>query len=173
MSTHPSTTGAALIRPARPDEALAIAQVHILADRETYEPLFGAHFEAVDIDRSQLRWDTALSAGDVLLIAEAAGRIVGFAHATSTWMSAIYLLATHLRRGIGLDLLVALCEALQARGVAEIGFKAVATNVNALAFYDAVGATAVGRETQGEGAGRWEEIVFTLATDAPAAFRGA
>ena len=171
MSTHPSTTGAVLIRPARPDEALGVAQVHILADRETYEPLFGAHFEAVDVDRSQLRWDTALSAGDVLLVAEAAGRVVGFAHATPTWMSALYLLSTHLRRGIGLDLLVALCEALQARGVAEIGFKAVATNVNALAFYEAVGARAVGRETQGQGAGRWEEIIFALATDAPAAFR--
>jgi L-amino acid N-acyltransferase YncA len=171
MSTHPSTTGAVLIRSARPDEALGVAQVHILADRETYEPLFGAHFEAVDVDRSQLRWDTALSAGDVLLVAEAAGRIVGFAHATPTWMSALYLLSTHLRRGIGLDLLVALCEALQARGVAEIGFKAVATNVNALAFYEAVGARAVGRETQGQGAGRWEEIIFALATDAPAAFR--
>jgi L-amino acid N-acyltransferase YncA len=171
MSTHPSTTSAVLIRSARPDEALGVAQVHILADRETYEPLFGAHFEAVDIDRSQLRWDAALSAGDVLLIAGDARRIIGFAHATPTWMSSLYLLATHLRRGIGLDLLVALCEALRARGVAEIGFKAVATNVNALAFYDAVGAKAVGREAQGEGAGRWEDIVFALATDAPAAFR--
>jgi L-amino acid N-acyltransferase YncA len=173
MSTHPSTSGAALIRPARADEALAVAQVHIRADRETYQQLFGAHFEAVDIDRSQLRWDAALSAGDVLLVAEEAGRIVGFAHATPTWMSSLYLLATHLRRGIGLDLLVALCEALQARGVAEIGFKAVSTNANALAFYHAVGARPVGREMQGEGAGRWEEIVFALATDAPAAFRGA
>jgi L-amino acid N-acyltransferase YncA len=171
MSSHPSTSGAVLIRPARPDEALAVAQIHVLADRETYEPLFGAHFEAVDIDRSQLRWDAALSAGDVLLVAEAAGRIVGFAHATPTWMSSLYLQATHLRRGIGLDLLVALCQALRGRGVAEIGFKAVATNMNALAFYDAVGARGVGRETQGEGEGSWEEIVFTLATDAPAAFR--
>lgn len=171
MSSHPSTSGAVLIRPARSDEALWVAQVHVLADRETYQPLFGAHFEAVDIDRSQLRWDAALGAGDVLLVAEDAGRIVGFAHATPSWMSSLYLLATHLRRGIGLDLLVALCEALRARGVAEVGFKAVATNVNALAFYGAVGARAVGRETQGEGDGRWEDIVFTLATDAPAAFR--
>ena len=171
MSSHPSTSSAVLIRPARADEALAVAQVHVLSDRETYQPLFGAHFEAVDIDRSQLRWDAALGAGDVLLVAEEADRIVGFAHATPSWMSSLYLLATHLRRGIGLDLLIALCEALQARGVAEVGFKAVATNVNALAFYDAVGARAVGREMQGEGEGRWEEIVFALATDAPATFR--
>src|SRR5271167_1610161 len=110
MSTHPSTSVAALIRPARADEALAVAQVHIRADHETYQPLFGAHFEAVDIDRSQLRWDAALGAGDVLLIAEEADQIVGFAHATPSWMSSLYLLATHLRRGIGLDLLIALCE---------------------------------------------------------------
>jgi GNAT superfamily N-acetyltransferase len=171
MSADPSTASAVLIRPARPDEAAAVAAVHVQADRETYQPIFGARFEAVDIDRSQLRWDTALGAGDVLLVALEDDRVVGFAHATPSWMSALYLLATHVRRGIGLGLLVALCEALRARGVGEIGFKAVADNVNAIAFYEAVGAKIAGRETQGEGSAAWEDILFTLVTDAPAAFR--
>jgi GNAT superfamily N-acetyltransferase len=171
MTEHPSTTGAVLIRPARADEALAVAEAHVRADRETYAPIFGPQFEAVEIGRSQLRWDAALGAGDVLLVAIEAERIVGFAHATPSWMSALYLLATHLRRGIGLRLLVALCEALRARGVAEIGFRAVADNAGAIAFYEAVGARIAGREMQGEGAAAWEDIVFTLATDAPAAFR--
>ncbi|HLY78892.1 MAG TPA: GNAT family N-acetyltransferase [Caulobacteraceae bacterium] len=153
------------------DEVVAVAQLHVQADRETYQPIFGAHFEAADLDLSQLRWDVALAAGDVLLVALEDGRMVGLAHATPTWMSALYLLSTHIRRGIGLRLLVALCEALQARGVAEIGFKAVAGNTNAIAFYQAVGAQIVGRETQGEGDAAWEDIVFSLATDAPAAFR--
>jgi|HubBroStandDraft_5_1064220.scaffolds.fasta_scaffold46389_2 GNAT superfamily N-acetyltransferase len=173
MSNHPSTSGAVTIRPAGADEAMAIAEVHVRADRETYEPIFGRHFEEVDIDRSQLRWDTALSAGDVLLVAVEEDRIIGFAHATPTWMSALYLLASRHRRGIGLALLIALCEALRARGVTEIGFKAVADNVNAIAFYAAVGAKAVGRDTQGDGDAQWEDIVFTLATDAPAASRRA
>ncbi len=171
MPTHPSTSGDILIRPARPDEALAVAQVHVQADRETYATIFGDRFEAVDIDRSQLRWDSALTDGDVLLVAEARGGIVGFAHATPTWMSALYLLSSHQRQGLGLGLLVALCDALQASGVTEVGFKAVAANLNAVAFYEAVGARRLGVETQGEGEAAWDDIVFALATDAPAAFR--
>ena len=37
--------------------------------------------------------------------------------------------------------------------------------------FEAVGARITDREMQGEGAAAWEDIVFTLATDAPAAFR--
>jgi hypothetical protein len=87
------------------------------------------------------------------------------------WVSSLYLLARRLRPGVGLDLLVKLCEALRARGVAEIGFKAVSNNANALAFYSAVGAWAVGRETPGERGQAGEDIIFALATHAPAAFR--
>ena len=163
MSTHPSTSGAIRIRSAGPDEASAVAEVHIQADRETYLPIFGAYFEAVEIAGSERRWATALVAGDVLLVAAEDERIVGFAHATPTWMSALYLLATHQRRGVGLDLLVALCEALRARGVAEIGFKAVAGNTGAVAFYEAVGARITGRETQGEGeAAGWRHAGYRI-----------
>jgi GNAT superfamily N-acetyltransferase len=172
MAIHLSTAGAdVLIRPVEADEALTVALLHVQADRETYQPIFGPRFEAVDIDRSQLRWDTAISAGDVLLVAVEDGRMVGFAHATPTWMSALYLLGSHHRRGIGLRLLMALCEALRARGIAEIGFKAVAGNASAIAFYQAVGARVVGHETQAEGDAAWEDILFSMATDAPAASR--
>jgi len=170
MPSRPSTAEL-LIRPITADEVLAVATTHVRADRETYEPIFGAKFREVEIGRSQLRWDTALGAGDVLLAAVVSGRIIGFAHATATWMSALYLLASHHRRGIGLRLLVALCDELQTRGVSEIGFQAVAGNAGAIAFYQAVGAKAVGRKLEGEGDEAWEDIVFTLTIDAPAAFR--
>ena len=175
MPTHRSTPVFALagvvIRPFGPDEALAVARTHVQADRETYQPIFGTAFREVELEVSQLRWDAALGAGDVLLAAEEAGRIIGLAHASPTWMSALYLLASHRRRGIGVRLLCALCEALRDRGVAEIGFQAVAKNAAAIAFYEAVGAKAVGRKREGEGDETWEDIVFSLATDAPAAFR--
>ena len=172
MTTHPSTARAdVVIRRVEADEAPAVARLHVQTDRETYQPIFGPKFEAVDVDRSQLRWDKALAADDVLLVVVEDGRMVGFAHATPTWMSALYLLASHHRRGIGFRLLLALCEALRTRDVAEIGFKAVADNANAIAFYEAVGARIVGREMQGEGDAAWEDILFTLATDAPAASR--
>jgi GNAT superfamily N-acetyltransferase len=88
-------------------------------------------------------------------------------------MSALYLVASHKRRGIGTALLAALCEAVRARGIGEICFQCVAANADAIAFYERVGARRVGRKWEGEGADAWEEVVFVLATDGPAALRRA
>jgi GNAT superfamily N-acetyltransferase len=153
---------AVVIRPARREEAHAIALVHVRADRETYAPIFGAGFQEVALEESRLRWETALAAGDVFLVAEDEGRIVGFGHATNDWMSALYLVATHLRRGIGSRLLAALRAELRARGAAEVGFKAVAGNERALAFYAAQGAREIDRRRQGEGDAGWEDVHFVL-----------
>ena len=159
------------IRPVRADEAGPVARVHVQADAETYRPLFGARFRAVPVDESLARWEAALAAGDVFLVAEDEGAIVGFAHAHDDWMSALYLLATHKRRGLGAALLGGLCLAAQARGVAAIRFDCVATNDDALAFYEAMGARRTGREWRGEGGDAWEEVLFALSTDGPAALR--
>ena len=145
-----------------------MARVHVQADAETYRPLFGARFRAVPIAQSLARWETALAAGDVFLAAEDEGAIVGLAHAHGDWMSALYVRATHQRRGLGMALLRELCTAAWARGVTEICFDCVTTNENAIAFYEAMGARAVGRKWEGEGADAWEELVFALATDSPA-----
>jgi GNAT superfamily N-acetyltransferase len=161
------------IRQVRADEAAAVAQVHVQADAETYRPLFGAHFHAVPIDESVARWEAALAAGDVFLVAEDDGAIVGLVHVHEDWMSALYLLASHQRRGLGLALLSGLCTAVQAQGVRTIRFDCVAINDNAIAFYEAIGARRTGREWKGEGDDAWEELLFALATDRPAAFRRA
>jgi ribosomal protein S18 acetylase RimI-like enzyme len=159
------------IRSVRPDEATAVARVHVRADEETYRPIMGASFRAVTMAESIARWEAALAAGDVFLVAEDEGAIVGLAHAHDDWMSALYLLASYKRRGVGRALLSELCAAVQAQGVAEIRFDCVATNDNALAFYEAVGARRTGRQTEGRGDEAWEEVLFSLATDGPAALR--
>jgi GNAT superfamily N-acetyltransferase len=161
------------VRPVCAGEAAAVAQVHVQADTETYRPLFGAHFRAVPIEESLARWEAALAAGDAFLVAEDEGAIVGLAHAHEDWMSALYLLAAHRRRGVGRTLLGELCAAVQARGVTEIRFDCVAINDNAIAFYEAMGARRTGREWRGEGDDAWEEVLFALATDGPAALRRA
>jgi ribosomal protein S18 acetylase RimI-like enzyme len=159
------------IRPARVDEAAAIAAVHVRADEETYRPIFGAHFRAVDVAESLARWDAAFTAGDELLVAEDDGAIVGLAHASETWMSALYLLASHHRRGVGARLLAELCRRLAARGVTRIGFQAVADNAGAIAFYRAMGAEVVGRKREGEGEAAWDELLLALDIAAPPALR--
>jgi GNAT superfamily N-acetyltransferase len=159
------------IRPVRQGEALTVARVHVQADGETYRPLFGRSFHEVALADSLARWEQALAQGDVFLAATDAGRLVGLAHASGAWMSALYLLASHRRRGIGAQLLAALCEARRLGGVGEIGFGCVSTNADAITFYEALGGRQVGRQRMGEGQDVWEDVIFTLATDAPAAFR--
>jgi GNAT superfamily N-acetyltransferase len=164
--------GELFIRPAGPGEAAQVARTHVRADEETYRPIFRERFTGVPFEESLQRWETALAAGDELLVVTDNSGIVGLAHATETWMSALYLLASHHRRGIGARLLVELCGRLKGRGVTEIGFQAVADNAQAIAFYEAMGARLVGRKTLGDGDNAWEDVVFALATDAPALRRG-
>jgi GNAT superfamily N-acetyltransferase len=153
------------IRPARADEAPDIAAAHVHADWETYAPIFGEKAVRREFAASLVRWRSALEAGDVLLVAEDGGRIVGFAHANDGWLSALYLIASHHRRGLGARLLAQTCERLRARGVNEIGFQAVAANTSAIAFYEAQGARQVGRKIEGEADETWEEVVFRLSTE--------
>jgi GNAT superfamily N-acetyltransferase len=159
------------IRSVRQEEALAVARVHVQADAETYRPLFGLRFREVALAESLARWERALTQGDVFLAATDAGGVVGLAHASDAWMSALYLLASHRRRGIGARLLIRLCEAVRLRGVGEIGFACVSTNADAIAFYEALGGHQTGRRSMGEGEDAWEDILFRLDTSAPAAFR--
>jgi GNAT superfamily N-acetyltransferase len=160
------------IRAARPDEAAAIAEAHVRADTETYTPIFGDRFRAVALDASLARWEAAFIAGDELLVAGEDGAIVGLIHASETWMSALYILASHHRRGLGRTLLRELARRLTARFVRQIGFQCVAENARALAFYEAMGAEPVGRKQEGEGADAWEEVVFRLELVASAALLG-
>lgn len=154
-------------RHARANDVEAIARVHVQCDRQTYEPIFRERFREVPLVQSVTRWETAIVAGDVFLVTQAGDAIVGFAHASEQWMSALYLLASHHRQGLGRGLLSRLCAELRARGVDEIGFQAVADNANALAFYAAMGARQVGRKREGEGDDAWDEVLLTLSTASP------
>jgi ribosomal protein S18 acetylase RimI-like enzyme len=157
------------IRAVRPDEALIVARVHLQADEETYRPIFGPRFQLQSQGQFLQRWQAALAADDVFLASvDDGGAVVGFAHAHEDWMSALYVLAAHKRRGVGKALLRALCGAARARGVRELRFDCVADNANAIGFYEAQGARQVGRKQAGEGADAWDELIFALATDSPA-----
>jgi GNAT superfamily N-acetyltransferase len=153
------------IRAVGPEEAMAVARVHLQADEETYRPIFGARFQVQSLDAFRERWQAALASGDVFLAAVEGGAIVGFTHAHADWMSALYLLAGHKRHGTGQKLLRALCEAVRALGVTEIRFDCIAENASAIAFYGAMGARQVGRKREAQGDHAWEELLFALPTD--------
>lgn len=161
------------IRPARADEAAAIAATHVRVTWETYAPILGVRAERRDLEQSRARWQAAMAAGDILLVALDAGAVVGLVHVQGDWMQSLYLAASHHRRGVGTRLLASACTELKARGVDEVGFRCVAENLGAIAFYEAVGARPVGRNSDGAGANAVEHVVFALASDAPAALRRA
>jgi ribosomal protein S18 acetylase RimI-like enzyme len=159
------------VRAARADETAAIAVLHVRATRETYAPILGARAERRDFDQSRARWEAAIASGDILLVAAEADVIVGLLHVEGDWMQSLYLASSHHRRGIGTRLLAAAGAELKARGVDEFGFRCVAENLGAIAFYEAIGARRVGRSSEGEGADAVEHVAFVLTTDAAAALR--
>ena len=145
--------------------------MHVEADRETYQPIMVEGFRPRDLGEIEARWRKALEAGDDLLVLEDDGRIVGLGHVGGAWMSALYILRSHHRRGFGQALLAELCARARSRGITEIGFQCVVENVQALAFYEAQGARRVGRTTESEGATTWDEFVMSLPTDPAGASR--
>lgn len=152
------------LRPARTDEAEAVARTHVEADWETYSPIFGPKAHRVDLAVSVVRWTSALAAGDILLVAIEDDPIVGLGHARNDWMSALYLLASHRRRGIGTRLLTEIRRRLADRDVKTFGFQVVAANHDAIAFYKSQGARRLGSRMEGAGEDAWEDYVYEIAT---------
>ena len=162
---------AGIVRDAIAADLGAIVAAHVQADAETYRPIFRERFRERTRLECDRRWRDAFAAGDVLLVAEDQERVVGFAHAHGDWMSALYLLASHYRQGLGLALLSELCRQTAARGLRAIEFQCVADNANAIAFYETMGARRIGDKTEGEGDHRWKDLIFRLDTDRVTASR--
>jgi ribosomal protein S18 acetylase RimI-like enzyme len=98
------------------------------------------------------------------LVASDGAEIIGLGHARGDRIGALYLLRSYQRRGIGRALLTRLLAALNRRGVAEARFDVVAINVNAIRFYQVLGAYPVGRCINRNLRGDTEDLVFAIPT---------
>ncbi len=114
----PATTPPATPRPATPADAAACALVHHTAWVETYSDLLPASFwETATLEARTQRWTRWLDAGTPVTVAEAGGRVVGFAIAgparadgrhepvRAHELYALYVLAAHHGTGAGQALL--------------------------------------------------------------------
>ncbi len=154
------------IRRAGPDDAEAIARVHVRAHGETYPPLLAPQpYAAPDLALRSAQWRGALGGPGAAFVASDGGRVVGFGHLHDDTITTLYILASHHRRGIGRRLLARLLSELSTRGVAEARFDVLARNAGAIAFYEAEGARPIGRRTVEEADGTFEDIVYAIATD--------
>ena len=156
-----------MIRRAGPEEARALAEVHRAADWETYAPLFGPAAKRIDPATTLERWREALARGDIVLAAVDGERVVGVAHVEGDLLGALYLLASHHRRGVGRRLLTTALALAASRGLTSVRFNVVANNDRAIAFYEALGAVRTGRSRQRDDDGdEWWDYDYRIDTPA-------
>ena len=114
------------IRPARADDALAIAAVHDAAWREAYHGIIpGRSLESMINRRGPTWWLSAIRRGSRILVLEFDGNVVGYASIGRNRVTAIpyageifelYLAPEYQGLGFGSRLFVAAREDLAAKG---------------------------------------------------------
>ncbi|MFD3660412.1 GNAT family N-acetyltransferase [Streptomyces sp. NPDC058659] len=148
------------IREAFPEDAAALAAVHVLSWRAAYRDLLpGAYLDALDPDERAAVWRARLAAPDrptVLLATAGGGRVVAFScfrawaegaadepggldPAATAELAALYSLPEVWGTGVGRALLAASTEALAAAGFRTAVLWVLAGNARGRRFYEAAG----------------------------------
>ncbi len=143
----------AVIRPALPADAAAIAQVRVDAWRATYRGMIPeTYLAAMKVEESTALWQKVLTAAPNTtntFVAERGGAVLGFAagqmlaepkHGMDAELSAVYLIREAQRAGIGRRLVAAVAAAQRAHGATGLIVWVIAGNKPARAFYEALGA---------------------------------
>ena len=143
------------VRPARVDDAAAIADAHTRAWQAAYEHVFGAeNLATIDSERRRRWWERCVREGlETVLVAEKDGRVVAFASlgparddaaredATRGELYAIYALPEAWGSGAGRALLEAGVEALREGGYRQAILWVLDDNPRARRFYEREGWT--------------------------------
>jgi GNAT superfamily N-acetyltransferase len=136
------------IRPARPEDAAAVAEVHVRTWQAAYEHVFGGErLATIDNPERRARWERWLEAGERVWVAEPEGRVVGFAWigdsrdvaaADEGELFAIYVLPEAWGSGAGAALMGAALPALRERYPTSILW-VLEDNPRARRFYEREG----------------------------------
>jgi GNAT superfamily N-acetyltransferase len=135
-----------MIRPARPEDAAAVAEVHVRTWQAAYEHVFGAErLAAIDTPERRERWERWLGEGERVWVADDGGRAVGFAWVGDSRdpdaggeLFAIYVLPDAWGSGAGPGLMAAARAALEAAYPSSILW-VLADNPRARRFYEREG----------------------------------
>ena len=145
------------VREAVPEDAAAIARVHIESSRATYRSIVPEDAQdMLTYEKRLANWSKTLEGGDEFVyVAETTGdEIVGFASGGARReadggcdgeLYTVYILPEHQRRGTGRRLLLAVAERLQSLGVRELMLWVLDANP-ACRFYEALGGARVREE---------------------------
>lgn len=153
--THPYA-----IVPAGPDDAPALARVHVTAWRETYDGILPpGYLDRLSVPLQARRWRRRLTDGaEVTLLAEGASGVVGYA--STAWsrhsgaeheaeINTLYLVRDAQGLGLGRDLLTAAARVMAARGATALVIGVLRDNARARGFYERLGGRCE------DGAGDW------------------
>lgn len=140
------------VRPARPDDARAIALVHVLTWQAAYRDLLPTDFLAgLSVDARQDMWTRAIGQNrSTVLVAEVDGGLVGFCsvgpcvdvaeRAPGTMeLWTLYVAPDHWSTGVGRELWSAARAALIEQGVEQVILWVLKGNQRAIRFYEAAG----------------------------------
>jgi ribosomal protein S18 acetylase RimI-like enzyme len=139
-----------LIRPAKSDDALEVARVHVRSWQAAYRGLLPDDY--LDDLRAEERAQRYNFSGDpgapITLVALKDGAIIGFATLAAASgadaiscgeLSALYVDPDHFRQGVGSVLLRAACTRLAEQGIREVVLWVLAGNATAQHFYQGSG----------------------------------
>lgn len=140
------------LRAALPGDAAAIARVHVASWRTTYPGMLpDSYLDALDVDQFTARWLQTLEdpyGRSEVLVAEEAGRVVGFASygrerdgdpRYAGELYAIYLFREAQGRGHGRAMIQAAAAALFERGWTSMVVWVLRDNARARCFYERMG----------------------------------
>ena len=141
----------AVIVPAGPGDADALARLHVATWRETYVGLLPAgYLGAMDVKRHARRWRAQLAASvkpAPVLVAEQRGGLAGYcaggrASGADAEVFTLYVLKRAQGGGLGAELLRDMARVLKADGAVSLHLWVLAGNDRARAFYQHLGGAA-------------------------------
>jgi GNAT superfamily N-acetyltransferase len=137
-----------VVREARPDDAEAIARVHVRTWQEAYTHAFPADaLASLSVERWTAQWQEWLEPGDItVLVAEEGGEVRAFASAGPSRdeegvgeLYAIYVEPSRWGRGLGLDLILETERRLRGAGFRAAMLWVLEDNPHARGFYESGG----------------------------------
>jgi GNAT superfamily N-acetyltransferase len=158
------------IRAAKPEDARAIAEVHLASWKTTYFGIIPQDYmDGLRVENGAAQWKTRLVEGSsTVLVAEDAAGIFGFAaggtplHPVDGYdaeLGAIYMLATHQRQGAGRALVQRLAVELYRQGFTSLLVWALRGNP-ACNFYQALGGVWIAEKAIEIGGKLLPEVAF-------------
>lgn len=157
-----------VVRHARRRDAAGIARVYVDTWRSAYDGILPAGFlDKLSVSTQTTSWQRVIRSGDVVLVAEADGEIVGFASGgremerDEFFRGEIYTLYVHpsaQRRGIGAELLVEMLRALAT--LAPVIVWVLQENESAQRFYEELGGVPVRRGIAKVGGASFDKIAY-------------